>query len=436
MNKLVELDLDLDLDLERGVDDIPSCPYFMPLARVTTLGFAQTCRMFQWSEHLVKVKVQKFRIQNRQEFKFLVRTVTSLPKLGELVLTRYIGIERRRIWDGFAAWSDLFFMCQPSIRKLEVDVRLDSVRAGDAGRSSQNVGGGELEGPWRQDPLVHLTDLVFPHTETGSRGTIMEGVKRALEHFPRLESLDLDGLEPVFHRHDFARTIATCCPLLRKVSFGSFALPEEGYRFPCDLMAMIQAQQVEEFRWTFSRTALLGLEATSMFLRHSKSLRKVVFGMFSMFSSEALCAALLVCEALEEFRMEWPGQRRLVTNPLIFISLGDAELARPWACTKIRHLEVAFGIAASSPLLRPSDNPYYNRLPGCILSVEEQEQLGMLERLYRQIGTLTQLSYLDLRMLALNEQGFPTVTPCGQNIFPALLSLGDGETGRPGYLAL
>ncbi|KAF9100173.1 hypothetical protein BGX23_004001 [Mortierella sp. AD031] len=155
-----------------------------------------------------------------------------------------------------------------------------------------------------------------------------------------------------------------------------------------------------------------------------------------MVSSEALCAALLVCEALEEFRMEWPGQRRLVTNPLIFISLGDAVVARPWACTKIRHLEVAFGIAASSPLLRPSDNPYYNRLPGCILSVEEQEQLGMLERLYRQIVILTQLSYLDLRMLALNEQGFPTVTPCGQNIFPALLSLGDGETGRPGYLAL
>ncbi|KAG0218153.1 hypothetical protein BGX33_008328 [Mortierella sp. NVP41] len=206
-----------------------------------------------------------------------------------------------------------------------------------------------------------------------------------------------------------------------------------GTCFPLDLMAAIPEQQLEEFWWEFSRIgSLQGSPATTMFLRHSRTLRKVVFDMLSKASRDALCAVLFVCEALEEFSvLDFSEVKRAQHNPLVYINL-DGAVARSWVCTKLRHLQIVFAIIRLP--LEPAQKPYYKKMPKVALSDQEQEQFSTLERLYREVGRLTELSFLDLEILPLNDQGRPTDTPRRRGTFPALLSLGDLNAGRPGYL--
>ncbi|KAG0202531.1 hypothetical protein BGX33_009674, partial [Mortierella sp. NVP41] len=52
MTKLTELDLTLGRSFDNS-----SCPYFMSVLDVDTMGFEQSCKVLQLSEHLVKVMI-------------------------------------------------------------------------------------------------------------------------------------------------------------------------------------------------------------------------------------------------------------------------------------------------------------------------------------------------------------------------------------------
>ncbi|KAG0214681.1 hypothetical protein BGX33_001939 [Mortierella sp. NVP41] len=395
------------------------------------------------SEHLVKVKVHDVHIRNRQGFGFLAEAVSRIPRLEVLDLTVYLEVHGQYSLSCAGAWSDLFFVCPPSIRKLEAHLFLREMDA-DTGEQQQAVAGddndndgsdknagGKLVVPKRQAPLQHLMDLLIPFTTTEMT---MEEVKSILSHCYKLESVYFYRSEPNPRNHDFATIVATCCPLLKRLTFGSVNC-ETGSSFPHDLMVAVKEQQVEEFKWTVSPRfdGLGGVEATIMFRRHSRTLRKVVFEMFAQTSSEALCAVLFVCEALEEFRVQWYDDTCKDDLAEMYILLWDA-VREPWVCTRLRHLKVPFEIALLDD--GPDYVPYYNSMSVVSLSDREQEQFGLLKQLYRQIGSLTKLSYLDLRTLVFDDHGLSTLTPCHRCSFPALLSLGDGEWGRPGYLAL
>ncbi|KAF9082395.1 hypothetical protein BGX23_012507, partial [Mortierella sp. AD031] len=413
LTNLTELDLELDLCLHRKYDHV--CPYFkLPdtaaVAAATAAGFAQTCGLLQLSENLVKVKVHHLPIQCRQDFNLFARAIASLPRLEELNLHICVAHDT----EGSLKWFDVFFMCQSSIRKFQVDV-------GCAERSEMAVitiaedvddgrGGGvasETRSIAASDGSKAPTDGLSLFYDNGG-GQVHSGTR------PKLGVPTSSTSGWPFLSHDFVKIVVDCCPLLKRV-FVSALANVDGFCLPTDLMTTIQEQQVEEFECNdYGAGFLEGPEASMTFLRHSKTLRRVYVESYTQANSEAMCAVLFVCEVLEDFKTN-DGIRS--ADPSFYINL-DGAVSRPWACKGLRHLKLSFGIA------RFDQEPYYNRSPMVTLTDEEQEQFGVLERLYRQIGLLTELSYLDLKALALDDQGQP------------IGSLGDEDTGRPGYLAL
>ncbi|KAF9100171.1 hypothetical protein BGX23_003999 [Mortierella sp. AD031] len=115
MGKLKEL----EMTLSPGRHD-KSCPYFLPKATFATVE--QSGKMLQMSEHLVKIKVRGVHVWDQQDLNSLARILAGVPRLEvlELIARTKIGGQRARTW-----WFNLFFACQPLIRKFNVDLLIE-----------------------------------------------------------------------------------------------------------------------------------------------------------------------------------------------------------------------------------------------------------------------------------------------------------------------
>jgi hypothetical protein len=81
--------------------------------------------------------------------------------------------------------------------------------------------------------------------------------------------------------------------------------------------------------------------------------------------------------------------------------------------------------------------PYHKRPSPLTLSAEEDQQLKSLETLYRQIGALTSMRWLNLRAEFFDPEGhYPLTRDYKRISFPGLLSLGCERTDQPGFLHL
>ncbi|KAG0212699.1 hypothetical protein BGX33_003415 [Mortierella sp. NVP41] len=117
------------------------------------------------------------------------------------------------------------------------------------------------------------------------------------------------------------------------------------------------------------------------------------------------------------------------TDEGLYLHLTDAT-EFPWAFTKLSKLSLSI---SGCELLTddPEHQPYYSRPSRISLSEPEKQHFARLEGLYRQIGELTELQFLDLKMATI-QQGQDQSDE--SKSFPAMLSLGDTWTGRQGYL--
>ncbi|KAF9134104.1 hypothetical protein BG015_003460 [Linnemannia schmuckeri] len=79
--------------------------------------------------------------------------------------------------------------------------------------------------------------------------------------------------------------------------------------------------------------------------------------------------------------------------------------------------------------------PYYSRPAPIVLSEAGVQHFVRLERLYMQVGRLTQLRYLQLLMVKLDEDGqLEEGSMDAPMAFPALMTVGNVYQGRPGFL--
>ncbi|KAF9134075.1 hypothetical protein BGW39_008148 [Mortierella sp. 14UC] len=432
-------------ELASGQPD--TCPYALPADTVNDFAaFEATCWVLQMSDHLVQVDLQGLVIRHQRDFMVLAKAIACLPRLESLMVLLAVEEEERTGLVGpFRAWSDLFFSCQsllirifrielPKLFHLERGNVTGENSGGDGGDGGDVDGqasvGGELGMPRNRNPLPFLLNLDLPQLEDGATA---EDVRNVFERCPNLRSLNLQGREPIAIQGEMARIIATCCPLLKSVAFDTTSATVKGSFFPCELMAAIREQQVVEFRWRSCRYRIQGLGAKGMFLRHSRTLRAVELGMFCFVESEILCTILEVCEALEQLSVQSGHDGGIAALiPISCVRLGDIA-PRPWACTKLCALEIAFGIPALPR--RPDQEPYYKRKADDTLSTEEQQHFILLERLYRQVGALSELRYLKMKAFEMDGQGRLRRGFYSDNTFPAMLSLGNaGGSGRPGYL--
>lgn len=81
--------------------------------------------------------------------------------------------------------------------------------------------------------------------------------------------------------------------------------------------------------------------------------------------------------------------------------------------------------------------PYYDRSVLITLSRVETARFARLEKLYRRIGPLVELEYLELEMMTLDAESRMDMAMMNKRkSFPAMLTIGDPKAGQPGYLRL
>ncbi|KAF9092360.1 hypothetical protein BGX29_010504 [Mortierella sp. GBA35] len=186
------------------------------------------------------------------------------------------------------------------------------------------------------------------------------------------------------------------------------------------VMETLPEQQVEALSVSNSDFSMDEMTARMIFRRHSATLA---------IRSKAVQTILVECGALEKFQV-----RFFENHGGLFIHLVDA-VEKPWACTKVHRFDLTIGVTEIE--LEQDQEPYYFRESPTTLTAEEEQQFALLEKLYRQIGKLTEVRRLDLRLEWLDDQGVPHEDSAyDTNTFPAMLSLGDARTGRRGYLHL
>ncbi|KAG0376953.1 hypothetical protein BGX24_006960 [Mortierella sp. AD032] len=227
---------------------------------------------------------------------------------------------------------------------------------------------------------------------------------------------------------DFAGIIAGLCP--RVTSLTTLQFPDgSDYELTFRVMEALPTQQLESLSCSNSEFRMDEIAARGIFQRHSATLRHLDLAFCGSIQSKAMLTILVECVALEKLEL-----RHYETHGGIVILLEDA-IEKPWACTKVQRFDLTVGVVELE--LEPDQEPYYRRDSPFALTAAEEQQFAMLEKLYRQVGLLTEVRRLDLRLEWLDDEGFPTQDSAyDTNTFPALLSLGDKRTNRPGYLHL
>ncbi|KAF9092139.1 hypothetical protein BGX23_004588 [Mortierella sp. AD031] len=188
-------------------------------------------------------------------------------------------------------------------------------------------------------------------------------------------------------------------------------------------MDELPAQQLEELKYSGFSSDLSDPAVSLSIQRHSATLRRILLNRHLSLGRVSLSVIFKECSNLDVLRI------KCGTDEGLYLHLTDAT-EFPWAFTKLSKLSLSI---SGCELLTddPEHQPYYSRPSRISLSEPEKQHFARLEGLYRQIGELTELQFLDLKMATI-QQGQDQSDE--SKSFPAMLSLGDTWTGRQGYL--
>ncbi|KAF9088113.1 hypothetical protein BGX23_007642 [Mortierella sp. AD031] len=274
-------------------------------------------------------------------------------------------------------------------------------------------------------------------------GMSKDDILSFFEVCPNIEQLHLPNICGKYDIDELARTIGTLCPKLHTLQFYGRE-KDTNIKLPFKIMEHLPGQRVERVSLLNFNLEMNERMARSVFQRHSTTLHTLILQGCSPTDSEAVRVIVTECGVLEDLRIMgthykdfeaiWPFPKR--NGYGCGILLVDA-IAKPWACTRIKRLEL---------FIRANElhSDHHSRLPACYreapveLTPKETEYFASWERFYRQIGALIELRYLELRLELCGHRGQDLMRICSpwEICFPILMSLGDEESGRLGYLSL
>lgn len=217
----------------------------------------------------------------------MARAIVKLPVLADLRLSLKRDDDRTYHFpDVFETWSTLFLACRSSsicvfdVTLLPINFaqrglvishgNCDGDGDGDGDGGSQNFEDAQAI-PRRWTFLPRLTRLKFP---LAKHGTKAENIK-ILEQCPNLQTLYLSHLNTADCRHDLARIVATCCPLLDAISFRQYIATITDSMVPYELMSMLKEQQVKGIDLSSSRHPLQSPEAVGIVQETFKDSSKI-----------------------------------------------------------------------------------------------------------------------------------------------------------------
>lgn len=428
----------LDANLSNKPHYIGSCPYYLHSCEDPQTTLLQFSWIVSLNPRLKDLKIVRPIISNVNDLSALSTSVSGLPWLETLVLDGVVAREE--------AWGligrTIFDRCCSGVRTITVNMdQYSYVTRLVKGHDWNNDDTEQQRQQQEQDDLQPGTTPPIPIVREALQDLTMWSLGEVtseqdlvviLQRCPDLQRLSLPGIQGRVSGSAIGRALGAHCPKLRSLAFSDFNF-YGNMTIPVKIMLAVPKQQIEEFQWSNSFERLSGGDRTEwMWRRHSDVIRKVVFESCFHVASDAIRTILTVCPALEHFQMQIDSFDNVLGG---FIKLSDA-VASPWVCTKLKVLDL--GVAINEmPDLEPGQEPYYMRTPSVGLTDAEEQQLGLYEKLYRQIGALTSLTHLALRAV-LEDRGHPFGVHYhdGNISFPAMLSLKDDLTGRPGYLDL
>ncbi|KAG0290311.1 hypothetical protein BGZ96_006180 [Linnemannia gamsii] len=275
-------------------------------------------------------------------------------------------------------------------------------------RDSKDFGEGPLV--LRTEPLANLRYLQLPDKP---RGYHADQICPFLEQSPRLETWYVPCIAEAADVEVITKTIRTNCKELKELYNG---MPHANFRgeFAMSVMEAMEPQRLERLEFTGYHDEWPN-RMTASIERHGQDLQRIRLRGCYRLTSFTVHTILTSCQGLQHLEVVGMYHLRIV------ISLEDGGSSKEWVCKDLRHLVIHVNVSSTS-------------------TGPEQPQWALLERLYRHIGSLQQLTFLDLRGAAVNHDitlSNPAMEVNSSKLtFPGLLSLGSASTGEPGYLPL
>ncbi|KAF9089011.1 hypothetical protein BGX23_006988 [Mortierella sp. AD031] len=363
--------------------------------------------------HISELCLDELQITFGGSLNRLALTISGMRCLGSLTL--YIKASGQHIDRIVPA---LYFICLQSVCYLSLDLTLQRPSQNQAS-SSEMTTDVEMEPAEkppleRQSPLHQLTAL---HSMSEIPFS-MDVFQLMLAHCPNAHTLEVPRLTGVTDPDLAAKVIVDACPRLRQLEQydKSFDHGTTG-----SLMAAVAKAMPEDKLTTICFFRLDDSDDTFLFslTRHFKSLTWAHLSEVMSVSSEALQTLLCMCSGLEVVQIATEHLYQAA------IDLEDA-VATKWATDRIVQLDLTVFIL-SYQWMSPKD--------------AERTNMELLEKFYRQIGALIELSYLSLKIWVDEHEMKDDYEPVTykDELFPGFLVLGDKDkTGaeRGGYLDL
>ncbi|KAF9144005.1 hypothetical protein BGX30_014094 [Mortierella sp. GBA39] len=410
--------------LRLNLDPSDEGPLTMPSASDFRAALPQLCWVISQNPGLTHLVLSSVPLLSLRGGRMFARALAGLSKLKTLSLWIFC-----RNDDWVELWKYIFFRFPSSIRWLFLNFENCERRSHYQDALEEVVHangwrGAEVEAvAERQEPLIHLTDMVFLGMR-GYRWETTNDLRAMLAHCPSLTRLNGDiNLADHGKIEALGRFIAEGCP---KIEWLGFGMVESDERLSVSIMSSLPAQ-VSRFELRIGSPEF-DMSAVNLAIhRHSTTLRVLhIEGRIDViwFSAATILKECVNLEILEASCRKTEG---------LVIPLDDV-LEHPWACTKLKQLTLAIG---GCEIPYGSDvEPYYRRPTPITLDKVETEHLSRLEDLYKRIGSLKALEELDLTMVPLDEDGEVDYDALDNShiSFPAMLNLPDPRTGMPGFL--
>ncbi|KAK5814575.1 hypothetical protein F5H01DRAFT_26410 [Linnemannia elongata] len=429
---------ELSIDVAPEEDDRDFSFFHLTVQNCATI-FSQVCWNLQLSPRLVKLTVKLLPTKSAREVQFLAGIIARMSTLKALDLEIFINdISDSTEW--FRIWVDFLRRTPSSLQKFAFSVGYMATLEGDVGEGV--FGGTELmvDPPERQDVLLGLTELELTGPSFSDNFIPANDIQEVLERCPNIDKITFNRLDYWVDEDALTRVLLRCCPKLRRITHDtnyslSYSLTTNNFLH--NLMATLPPNQVEEVECKNYCRELDINGPQPAFFRHSSSLRRILFDNCGMSKGQCIGLVLAECVGLEELEL---CPKRL--GQVSFMYLEDAVASMPWACSKLRHLSFAI---ARDAIPRDLGHRGSGQVPDCYQIPESEVdlekktvQLALLERIYQQIGSLTELRRLNLRstLVTSGVGAMVEVQDYRHNLFPGLMSLADDETGRQGYLGL
>ncbi|KAG0376952.1 hypothetical protein BGX24_006959 [Mortierella sp. AD032] len=428
----------LEVHFDRSKDNT-NCPYLMSSIHNSRVNLAQVCWVALQSSNLVDLTLRSIVIKDIRDLRLLMMTLTGLTRLKTLRLS-VLAIPTK--WSSWG--SAIFFSCSTTLYLLQIymqDIFTDrhltyADRIVERVNTDQNhrfnselvEDNSEVMSPvLRTERLVNLKELALWEMD---KSTTAQDVVALFIHCPNIETLTLSNIRGSYDTEVVAQMAGQLCPHIRQINCRGWQGDGRTKQLPFRIMSAIPEQGLQEINCYSSSFILNDVVARKSFARHSNTLHTVVFESCVGINSRSLSVLLAECPKLEVLQVTWVDHMRGPT-----LHLEDA-VAIPWGSTNFRRLSLTIGIPVIEPF-HASEQPYYMRKGPIVLTDAESVRFALLEKLYKQIGSLVELEHLDLRVDMVNTLGESFDDTTYEHLsFPGLLSLSDKRTGRVGYLDL